>query len=250
MIAGLITNGYLLTAERIERLNRAGLEHLQISIDNVQPDEVSKKSLKVLDKKLQLLAGHAEFHVNINSVVGGGIHNPRTTLAIIARARLCSWASPARWELSTTAAGSCGRWPSAEREGVSRDARSWKDRSFARFTDFQDDHGAGPSESMALPRRRALPVHLRGRAGALLLAAARLSRHSTGRIHRPGHPARVSTRAKVARRNCTVSCVQQIAMIDNWRDPQSLEPPGRPNPTPAAPAPARAEGSIQEEVHS
>src|SRR5436190_14931009 len=26
MIAGLITNGYLLTAERIERLNRAGLE--------------------------------------------------------------------------------------------------------------------------------------------------------------------------------------------------------------------------------
>src|SRR6267143_6353420 len=34
MIAGLITNGYLLSAERIERLNRAGLEHLQISIDN------------------------------------------------------------------------------------------------------------------------------------------------------------------------------------------------------------------------
>jgi MoaA/NifB/PqqE/SkfB family radical SAM enzyme len=51
MIAGMITNGYLLTAERIKRLNRAGLDHLQISIDNVMPDEVSKKSLKVLDKK-------------------------------------------------------------------------------------------------------------------------------------------------------------------------------------------------------
>ena len=73
MIAGLITNGYLLTAERIQRLNRAGLEQLQISIDNVMPDDVSKKSLKVLDKKLQLLAEHADFHVNINSVVGGGI---------------------------------------------------------------------------------------------------------------------------------------------------------------------------------
>ena len=70
MIAGLITNGYLLVAERIQRLNRAGLEWLQISIDNVNPDEVSKKSLKVLDKKLQLLAEHADFHVNINSVVG------------------------------------------------------------------------------------------------------------------------------------------------------------------------------------
>src|SRR5437660_11099025 len=34
IIAGLITNGYLLTAERIQKLNRAGLEHLQISIDN------------------------------------------------------------------------------------------------------------------------------------------------------------------------------------------------------------------------
>ena len=52
MIAGLITNGYLLVAERIQRLNRAGLEWLQISIDNVNPDEVSKKSLKELDKKL------------------------------------------------------------------------------------------------------------------------------------------------------------------------------------------------------
>jgi len=50
IIATLITNGYLLAPERIQRLNRAGLEHLQISIDNVQPDDVSKKSLKVLDK--------------------------------------------------------------------------------------------------------------------------------------------------------------------------------------------------------
>src|SRR6202142_192291 len=72
MIAGLITNGYFLVPDRIQRLNRAGLEWLQISIDNVNPDEVSKKSLKVLDKKLQMLAEHADFHVNINSVVGGG----------------------------------------------------------------------------------------------------------------------------------------------------------------------------------
>src|SRR5438552_8574231 len=86
MIAGLITNGYLLLAERIERLNRAGLEWLQISIDNVTPDEVSKKSLKVLDKKLQLLAEHADFHVNINSVVGGGIPNPQDALTISKRA--------------------------------------------------------------------------------------------------------------------------------------------------------------------
>src|SRR5499427_4106463 len=72
-IATLITNGYLLTAERIRRLNRAGLDHLQISIDNVRPDEVSKKSLKVLDRKLQWLAEHAQFQVNINSVIGSPV---------------------------------------------------------------------------------------------------------------------------------------------------------------------------------
>src|SRR5246127_4467881 len=86
MIAGLITNGYLLVAERIQRLNRAGLEWLQISIDNVTPDDVSKKSLKVLDRKLQLLAEHADFHVNINSVVGGGVKNPQDALTIGKRA--------------------------------------------------------------------------------------------------------------------------------------------------------------------
>src|SRR5689334_4718771 len=47
-LAGMITNGYFLMPDRIEQLNRAGLDHMQISIDNVQPDEISKKSLKVL----------------------------------------------------------------------------------------------------------------------------------------------------------------------------------------------------------
>src|SRR5499427_4028943 len=56
IIAGMITNGYLLTADRIKRLNKAGLDHLQISIDNVQPDKISMKGLKVLDQKLEWLS--------------------------------------------------------------------------------------------------------------------------------------------------------------------------------------------------
>jgi MoaA/NifB/PqqE/SkfB family radical SAM enzyme len=87
MIAGLITNGYLLSPKRIAALNDAGLDYLQISIDNVEPDEVSKKSLRLLDKKLQWLAEHADFDVNINSVVGGGIKNPEDARTINARAR-------------------------------------------------------------------------------------------------------------------------------------------------------------------
>src|SRR3954447_18735873 len=87
MMAGLITNGYFLVPKRIKELNEAGLDFLQISIDNVEPDEVSKKSLRVLDKKLQHLREHATFDVNINSVLGGGIKNAEDARTINKRAR-------------------------------------------------------------------------------------------------------------------------------------------------------------------
>lgn len=86
MLAGLMTNGYLLSADRIHRLNAAGLDHVQISIDNVVPDDVSKKSLQVLDQKLALLARHATFRVNINSVLGGALAHPEDALAVARRA--------------------------------------------------------------------------------------------------------------------------------------------------------------------
>jgi MoaA/NifB/PqqE/SkfB family radical SAM enzyme len=85
-LAGLITNGYLLNEKRIEAFNGAGLDHLQISIDNVTPDDVSKKSLKVLDAKLRMLAKHAAFSVNINSVLGAALGNSEDALTIARRA--------------------------------------------------------------------------------------------------------------------------------------------------------------------
>src|ERR1700677_1964805 len=86
-IATLITNGLLMTPERIQRLNRAGLDYLQISIDNARPDDISKKSLQVLDRKLAWLEEHAEFGITINSVLGAGIRNPQDALQVSGRAR-------------------------------------------------------------------------------------------------------------------------------------------------------------------
>ena len=104
ILAGLITNGYLLTPQRIEHLNRAGLDHLQISIDNVIPDEISKKSLRVLDRKLRLLARYAIFQVNII---------PSWELAFATLTTLCkwpagrlNWVSRAPWASSMTTADS------------------------------------------------------------------------------------------------------------------------------------------------
>ncbi len=86
-IATIITNGYYLVPDRIKRLNDAGLDYLQISIDNVLPDEVSKKSLKVLDRKLEWLAQYADFDVTINSVLGSGINQPEDAFQVAKRSR-------------------------------------------------------------------------------------------------------------------------------------------------------------------
>jgi MoaA/NifB/PqqE/SkfB family radical SAM enzyme len=66
----LNTNGYLLTKQIIEGLNKAGLYGMQLSIDNAKPNDVSKKSLKPLMPKLRLLAQYARFRVRINTVLG------------------------------------------------------------------------------------------------------------------------------------------------------------------------------------
>jgi MoaA/NifB/PqqE/SkfB family radical SAM enzyme len=139
-IAGMITNGLLLTADRIQRLNRAGLEHMQISIDNVEPDKVSKKSLKVLDLKLRLLAEHAEFHVNINSVVGGGIRHPHDAIEVAKRAV----------ELGFTSSvgiihDSDGQLQplSEEEQSIFLRVRDMGKKNYARMNYFQDNIAAG-----------------------------------------------------------------------------------------------------------
>jgi MoaA/NifB/PqqE/SkfB family radical SAM enzyme len=92
MIATVITNGFPLTERRIRRLNEAGLDYLQISIDNVKPDSTSRKSLELLDRKLVLLTETATFTVNVNIVVGSGVENPEEALVVAERARALGFA--------------------------------------------------------------------------------------------------------------------------------------------------------------
>ncbi len=66
----MITNAYLLDSDKIKKLNDAGLTHMQISIDGVNPNETTIKVLKPLRQKLENLAKLREFNVTINSVIG------------------------------------------------------------------------------------------------------------------------------------------------------------------------------------
>ncbi len=70
MVCTAVTNGLLLNRDWIERLNDSGLHLMQISVDNLAPNETSQKSLRLLEKKLPLLKQHARFDVNINAVLG------------------------------------------------------------------------------------------------------------------------------------------------------------------------------------
>jgi MoaA/NifB/PqqE/SkfB family radical SAM enzyme len=228
MIAGLITNGYLLVPDRIKRLNRAGLEWLQISIDNVNPDEVSKKSLKVLDKKLQLLAEHADFHVNINSVVGSGISHPQDALVIGKRAVELGFTST----IGIIHDGDGQLQPlNDEERRIYHAMQSLEKKSFTRINTFQDNIAKG------------LPNNWRCRAGAryLYICENGLVHYCSQQRGYPGVPLETYSREDLRREylaekgcapHCTVSCVHQVSIFDSWRDPQ------RPAETVSAPEPA------------
>jgi len=217
MIAGMITNGYLLTPERVERLNRAGLEHLQISIDNVMPDDVSKKSLKVLDRKLQVLAAHADFHVNINSVVGGGIRNPQDALVVGRRAIELGFTSTVG--IIHDGEGQLQPLAPAERE-VYAAMRAMEKHSYAQINYFQDNIAQGRENRW------------RCRSGARYLYIC-----EDGLVHycsqQRGYPAkplddytvedirREFLTEKPCAPRCTVACVHQISYMDFWRAPQT-----------------------------
>ncbi len=82
MIVTMITNGFRLSRQWIDRLNAAGLHGMQISIDNIKPDEISMKSLSSVEGKLALLAAHARFKVNVNSVLGVTTERTQDVVAV------------------------------------------------------------------------------------------------------------------------------------------------------------------------
>lgn len=66
----MISNAFLFNEERIEALNRAGLDDLQVSVDGVKPNDVTVKVLKPLRAKLEVLARVAKFRVTLSGVIG------------------------------------------------------------------------------------------------------------------------------------------------------------------------------------
>ena len=174
-----------------------------------------RKSLRVLDRKLQWLAGHAEFGVTINSVLGSGIRNPEDAYTIGTRAR----------DLGFHSTVGILHDHSGRLEPLSPEHQSVYERfralgnslfSFAHFDHFQENTSLG------------LPNQWHCRAGGRFLYIC-----EDGLVHycpqQRGHPAiplesytrddlrREATRPKACAPFCTVSCVHQVAMLDDFR---------------------------------
>jgi len=233
MMAGLITNGYFLVPKRIEELNRAGLDFLQISIDNVEPDEVSKKSLRLLDKKLQDLKAHARFDVNINSVLGGGIKNPEDARTINNRARELGFST----SIGIIHDGSGRLKPLGPVERKVYDEVSaaidgpWQvvKNLYSGIRSFQDNLVEGQ------------PNEWRCRAGAryLYICEDGLVHYCSQQRGYPAVPLEAYTLDDIRREFltpkpcapfCTVGCVHRVSTMDFWRAPQQSSVGGRQSP--------------------
>lgn len=230
MIAGLITNGYFLQPDRIHRLNAAGLQYLQISIDNVRPDAASKKSLAVLDQKLQHLAKHATFQVNVNSVLGSGCVNPEDALVISRRAKELGFST----SIGIIHDGSGHLKPLAARErAIYDEVVRIGSGAYTRINSFQQNLVQGKANDWQC------------RAGARYLYVC-----EQGLVHycsqQRGFPAiplvdytqadieREFNTAKACAEFCTIGCVHRASALDSWRATQPFHTsPGASHAVPA-----------------
>ena len=229
MIVTIITNGFRLTRNWIDRFNAAGLQGMQISIDNLEPDDVSMKSLASVKGKLALLAEHARFKVNVNSVLG--ISDERTKDVV---------------EVAETAA----HHGFQHSVGVLHDHTGMlKALSDEQMRAYRQVTRISPSIVHGLNYRlfqgnlmHGRPNDWKCRAGARYLYVA-----EDGKVHwcsqqrgYPGIPLLDYTRDDIRREfhtekacspTCTLSCVHQMSMFDRYRGRQT-----KPDPTVAAAA--------------
>ena len=216
LYASLITSGLPLDEKRLDALVSAGLDHLQISIDNVKPDKISLKSLKVLDRKLESLAEHACFRVNINSVVGTSEH-PEDAVAVARRARELGFQTT----VGIVHDGQGQLQPLGQAaQRVYREIMQISSRGFSTFAyynQFQKNLVEGKTNNW------------RCRAGSRYLYVCEdgLVHYCSQQRGAPGIPLENYSAENLEREYdsvkscapfCTVSCVHQVSMIDQFRD--------------------------------
>jgi hypothetical protein len=167
------------------------------------------------------LAAHAIFHVNINSVVGGGTAHPEDALIVSKRALELGFTSTVG--IIHDGTGQLKPLSGRDRE-VYLQVKALEKSSYAQLNHFQQAIAEGRTNNW------------RCRAGARYLYIC-----EDGLVHycsqQRGFPAvrlqdyklrdiqREYLTAKSCAPHCTISCVHQVSTIDFWRDPQTIVQP-------------------------
>src|SRR5262245_21928433 len=129
----MITNGFYLKPELIEKLNEAGLQDMQISIDGVKPNDMTVKVLDSLRKRLAFLKDYARFNVVVSGVVGSC--PPEESFEVIRHAKEMGFKP--RVLLIHDHDGQVKL--SAEELNVYRRMKQMIRRSLPEFTDYRDE---------------------------------------------------------------------------------------------------------------
>jgi MoaA/NifB/PqqE/SkfB family radical SAM enzyme len=219
MVATTITNGFLLTPEKIAGMNAAGLQEMQISIDGVKPDEISKKTLKSLAGRLKLLSEHARFHVNINSVLGISEERTHDALEVAKSAKAMGFShtvgvlhdeegtlaplSPTQRAVYDQLMGEGSlahriNYLMFQKNLMNAKPNAWKCRAGARYLYICEDGLVHYCSQQ------------RGHPGIPLLDYGRADIEREYRAEKSCAPF------------CTVSCVHQASFLDAWRAPQRV----------------------------
>jgi MoaA/NifB/PqqE/SkfB family radical SAM enzyme len=232
----LISNGFLLNEERVEALNRAGLDHLQVSVDGIEPNDVTMKTLKPLRAKLEVLARTARFKVTLSGVVGST--DSEDALEVVAFAKAHGFRP--RVLLIHGADGQLQLDPG--KRALYRRVRHAIGGRFDEAHDYRD----------RLLRGEPAPFKCRAGARYLYVDEFGVVRWCAQQRDRFGVPLDDYTPAELRRQFhtrkgceafCTVGCARTNSAPDEWRGQHleaSPEPkPGTPELVPLAPIPRR-----------
>jgi len=220
MIATMISNAFRLNKKRIQLLNLSGLQQMQVSVDNIEQDDVSMKSLNSVKKKLVLLSEHAKFKVNVNSVLG--ISEERTEDALLV--------AETALELGFDHTSGILHDENGILKPLSENQLAVYNKIESMSNSFNNRINYHLFQGNLI---RGEPNSWRCRAGAryLYICEDGLVHWCSQQRGYPGIPITEYQKSDIIREyktkkncspNCTLSCVHQSSMFDRWRGKQTL----------------------------
>lgn len=215
LVCTTITNGYTITRRRIDELNHAGLTLLQVSIDNLEPNEMSQKSWTRLKDRLKLLREHAHFKITVNAVLGSCSPGELRRLSREAREMgfymTVGLMHDARGQLDAGLLGS-------DLDALYQEIRSLRRKSLF--------HRIGEGWERKVIRERTAPWKCRAGGRYLYVDENGGVSYCSQRRGEPGIPLdaytkedrkRESHTPKGCENRCTISCVRRASAIDSLR---------------------------------